>query len=41
VYIGDIADNIEQSIGVMYGIPIRNVSWQVKNPNSDAANIFI
>lgn len=41
VYIGDMADSIEQSIGVMWGIPIRNVSWHVKNPNSDAVNILI
>ena len=41
VYIGDMAVSIEQSIGVIYGIPTRNVIWQVKKPSIDAANILI
>ena len=35
-----IADKTEQSIGVMCGIPARNVIWQTKNPNIDATNIL-
>ena len=31
---------IEQSIGVIYGIPIRKVTWHVKNPSIEAANIL-
>ena len=37
---GDSDAKIEQSIGVMYGMPAKNDSWQVKNPSIDAANIL-
>ena len=41
VYIGEIEVSMEQSIGVMWAMPIRNVSWQIKKPSIDAANILI
>lgn len=37
---GDSDAKMEQSMGVMYGMPAKNDSWHVKNPNIDAANIF-
>ena len=39
VYMGESAVIMEQSIGVMLLIPIRNVICVKKNPNSDAAKM--
>ena len=41
VYIGAMAVRMEQSIGVMCGIPTRNVSWHVRKPSIEAAKILI
>ena len=40
VYMGDSAVSMEQSMGVMYGMPAKKVYWHTKNPNIDAATIF-
>lgn len=41
-YADDDGDyRLDQSIWVMWGIPTRKVTWQVKNPRRDAAKMRI